>query len=206
MRVLRIALPMALAPSHWLPGLRDSGSARRPLRGHWRPKFHVVLMEACLDGEAVRCRGHDGPQASCSRPSDRRSAVQRIVCAAGGLEGFFNPADMHWSARRGICANAPQATVAQDCDGYTVDNKPSDLVVKMHTADLHVTVWRQTTAKQLAAADLEATDASCRRPAHRRSGTKSMDDFRDADGRPGHALPRRSCSPDRPMLTPARIR
>jgi len=90
-------------------GSRDSGSGTAPSAAHWRRRFHVSVM-----GSLSRRRSRSMPRPRratgplLETQSDRRSAVQRIVCAAGGLEGFLQiqPTNALFRRHVVICASA----------------------------------------------------------------------------------------------------
>ncbi len=165
-RVLRIAVPVVLGACV-LTACGSHGS-----RSGTTPAPHVLTAE---DFTTV-C---DGKPISAAKPFDAaaRTGHKTLFLETNPRNGqlynasstlpddwtvSFNPGD---NALGGvdvvICAKRTQVKLAKECSGYTIDNKASDLVVKMHTATYHVTTVEALTGKQLAASDLEATDGSC---------------------------------------------
>jgi hypothetical protein len=77
-----------------------------------------------------------------------------------------------------ICAKRTAQTFATNCDGYTVDDKPDALVVKMYTATYTVSAFEATTGKQLGTAQLAATDGTCPLSEFNvAKGTTTMNDY-----------------------------
>ncbi len=77
-----------------------------------------------------------------------------------------------------LCGKRTAQKFAQSCDGYTVDNKPDALVVKMYTATYMLTAYEATTGKQLGNTVVAASDGSC--PTSEfgvAAGTKTMTDY-----------------------------
>jgi hypothetical protein len=60
-----------------------------------------------------------------------------------------------------ICAKRTAEAFVKDCTGYTVDDKPDPLVVKMFSATYTVTAHESNTGKELGTKTLKATNADC---------------------------------------------
>jgi hypothetical protein len=60
-----------------------------------------------------------------------------------------------------ICAKRTAQKFVKNCDGYTVDDKPDPLVVKMYAATYTVSVRESNTGKELGTKNIDATDAEC---------------------------------------------
>jgi hypothetical protein len=60
-----------------------------------------------------------------------------------------------------VCAQRTSVKLAENCDGYQVDDKPSPLVVKMHTARYTVTAHDPNTGKVLGKTTVAANDGAC---------------------------------------------
>jgi hypothetical protein len=77
-----------------------------------------------------------------------------------------------------VCGKRTAQKFAESCDGYTVDNKPDALVVKMYTATYTLTAYEATTGKKLGTKVVAASDGTC--PMSEFSvaaGTKTMNDY-----------------------------
>ena len=160
----------------------DSGSppdgASQPQKQHFANDF-----EPACEGVAM----------STARAYDKAAAGHKVVYFMTNKEGglvdvstqlpqdwwvkFETNSDAYGEVDLVICAKRTSQTFVKDCDGYKVDDQPSPLVVRWHTARYLVTVHEAATGKELAAKEIAATDADCPMFYSIPDDTERVDDF-----------------------------
>ena len=128
--------------------------------------FDTDFKGVCSGATVSRARAYDKAQAAGHKVVYFATVTDDVVDSSTSLPTdwavqFDANADTFAATDLVACAVRTGDTYVKDCSGYTVDDKPTQNIAKLHAATYTLTVHEATTGNTLGTTDLAASDDTC---------------------------------------------